>query len=295
MGRERYAVGMGTVTGAAMLAMAVLLVMWPGTVLGNVRAAQQRAASPAAIAKQILGHAPSGLAKTVVKRGKILVANDLNYPPQSYIDPNTHKLVGFDVDVARKVAQILGLKVVWKHPAWAKVIAGLKHGKFDVSIGSMTVKPDRKKLVAFTGAYYFCGYQVFVKTGGTQITGADDLAGKTVGVLDGTSFGDYLTNNTDATVETCDTDPAAVTALVNGDIDFWMTDPYTGQQAILSPQPIEFSGTPLKYDDLAFAVKKREKDWRALLNYTVKQMHKDGSLTAMSKKWYEGLDVTVKQ
>ena len=295
MRRGRQTRRAGAVAVAATLAMAGLLVMWPGTALGSQSAAQPRATSPAAIAKQILGHAPSGLAKTIVKRGKILVANDLNYPPQSYVDPNTHKLVGFDVDVARKVAQILGLKVVWKHPAWANVNAGLKHGKFDVSIGSMAVKPDRKKLVAFTGAYYFGEYQVFVKTGGTQITSADDLAGKTVGVLEGTAFGDYLTNNTDATVETYPTDLAAETDLVNVTIDFWMTDPYTGEQAILSPQPIDFSGTPLKYEDLAFAVKKGEKDWRSLLNYTVKQMHTDGSLTAMSKTWYDGLDLTVKQ
>ena len=123
----------------------------------------------------------------------------------------------------------------------------------------------------------------------------DQQATETVGVLEGTAFGDYLTNNTDATVETYPTDLAAETDLVNVTIDFWMTDPYTGEQAILSPQPIDFSGTPLKYEDLAFAVKKGEKDWRSLLNYTVKQMHTDGSLTAMSKTWYDGLDLTVKQ
>ena len=295
MRRGSHTIGMTTATAATMLAMAGLLVMWPGTALGNTRAAQQRAASPAAIAKQILGHVPSGLAKTVVHRGTILVANDINYPPQSFIDPNSHKLVGFDVDVAKKVAQILGLKVVWKHPLWANVIAGLQQGKFDVSIGSMTVKPDRKKLVSFTGPYYFYEYQVFVKTGGMKITGAADLAGKRVGVLDGTSFSDYLTQNTQATVHPYSTDAEAWTALVSGDIDFWMTDPYTGQQAILSPEPIEFSGKPLRYGDNAFAIKKGEKDWLALLNYTVKKMHEDGSLTAMSEKWYDGLDLTVKQ
>lgn len=241
------------------------------------------------------GPRPVGLAKTIVKRGKILVANDLDYPPASYIDPNTHKLVGFDVGVARKVAQILGLKVVWKHPAWPKTIAGLRQGLFDVSIGSMAVNPDRQKLVAFTGAYYVWGYQVFVKTGGTQITGVDDLAGKTVGVLKGSTFDHYVTQGTEAVKQTYNTDTDAMTALVNGDVDFWMTDPYTGEQAILSPQAIDFSGTPLTYDDLAFALKKGERDWRALLNYTVKTMHKDGSLTAMSKKWFDGLDLTVKQ
>ena len=43
------------------------------------------------------------------------------------------------------------------------------------------------------------------------------------------------------------------------------------------------------------AIKKGEADWLALLDYAVPQMHTDGSLTAMSKQWYNGLDLTVKQ
>jgi polar amino acid transport system substrate-binding protein len=269
--------------------------LWPGAALGNAHAVGPRAASPATIARHILGHAPRGLARTIVLRRTVRVANDLNYPPQSYIDPTTHKLVGFDVDVAKRVARILGLRVVWKHPRWANVTTGLRRGLFDVSIGSMTVTPERKKLVAFTGPYYFAEGQVFVKTGGTQITGPGDLAGKTVGVLDGSPYGPYLAQHTQAIVESYSTDPAAVTDLTNGTIGFWMTDPVTGQKVILSGQPIEFSGKPLYYENIAFALKRGEADWRALLNYTVTKMHKDGSLTTMSKKWYDGLDLTVKQ
>lgn len=271
--------------------VAMMAVLGSGLLAGSALAGP----SPATIAKHILGHAPRGLAKTIVQRGKVRVANDINYPPQSFVDPKTHKLVGFDVDVARKVARILGLKVVWKHPLWVNVIAGLRKGRFDVSIGSMNITPARKKLVSFTGPYYFAEYQVFVKVGGTQITGPADLAGKTVAVLAGYPYGAYLTKNTQAIVKTYSTDLAAVTDLANGKVDFWMTDPFTGQQAILAGQPIELSGKPLHYDNLAFAIKKGQQDWLALLNYTVKKMHRDGALTAMSKKWYGGLDLTVKQ
>jgi ABC-type amino acid transport substrate-binding protein len=291
----RHTIRMGTVVAMTVLATAGLLVLWPGAALGNAHAVGPRAASPATIARHILGHAPRGLARTIVLRRTVRVANDLNYPPQSYIDPTTHKLVGFDVDVAKRVARILGLKVVWKHPQWANVISGLRRGRFDVSIGSMTVTPDREKLVAFTGPYYFAEGQVFVKTGGTQITGPGDLAGKTVGVQDGSTYADYLAQNTAAVVETYGTDLAAVTDLANGTIDFWMTDPCTGQQMILSGQQVESSGKPLYYENIAFALKRGESDWRTLLNYTVNKMHKNGSLTTTSKKWYDGLDLTVKQ
>jgi polar amino acid transport system substrate-binding protein len=246
------------------------------------------------IAKQILGHDPTGLAKTVVDRGSVIVANDANYAPQSSIDQATGKLVGFDVDVAKKMAEMLGLKVEFQNPAWETIPTGLDQGRFDVSIGSMTITPERQKALDFTDPYYYTSGQVFVKKGGTQITGVADLAGKKVGVGAATTYYDYLKANSKAIVKTYTTDADTFPDLRNGNLDFVMTAGPTGQQAILEGQPFDFSGKPLYYEDLAFAIKKSEADWLAMLNYTVQNMHKDGSLTAMSKQWYNGLDLTVK-
>jgi len=245
-------------------------------------------------ATTILGHAPTGLAKTIVDRGSVIVANDANYPPQSSVDQATGKLVGFDVDVANKMGELLGLTVDFKNPAWETIPTGLQQGKYDVSIGSMTITPERAKELAFTDPYYYTSGQVFVKKGGTQITGAADLAGKKVGVGASTTYYDYLKKNSKAIVKTYTTDADTFPDLANGNLDFVMTAGPTGQQAIQSGQPFEFSGAPLYYEDLAFALKLGEPDWLALLNYSVQTMHKDGSLTAMSKQWYNGLDLTVK-
>ena len=54
-------------------------------------------------AAKILGGEPTGVAKDVVERGYMVVANDRNYAPQSSIDATTGELVGFDVDVAKEV------------------------------------------------------------------------------------------------------------------------------------------------------------------------------------------------
>ena len=257
--------------------------------------ASAAATSPMDIATKILGHAPTGLAATIVNRGSVIVANDANYPPQSSVDQATGKLVGFDVDVANKMGQLLGLKVDFKNPAWETIPAGLQQGKYDVSIGSMTITPERQKVLAFTDPYYYTSGQIFVKKGGQQITGVADLAGKKVGVGAATTYYDYLKKNTKAVVKTYTTDADAFPDLANGNLDFVMTAGPTGQQAILSGQPFEFSGKPLYYEDLAMALKLGEADWLAMLNYTVQTMHSDGSLTAMSKQWYNGMDLTVKQ
>lgn len=253
------------------------------------------AATPMDKAVEILGQEPTGLAAEIVGRGTVIVANDANYPPQSSIDKATGEMVGFDVDVARKMAELLMLEVQFENPAWETIPAGLQQGRFDVSIGSMTITDERKKALDFTDPYYYTSGQVFVKKGGTQIAGVEDLAGKSVGVGAATTYYDFLKAESDADVKTYQTDADAFPDLANGNLDFVMTAGPTGQQAILSGQPFEFSGTPLYYEDLAFAIKKDEADWLALLNYAVQTMHSDGSLTAMSEEWYNGMDLTVKQ
>ncbi len=250
--------------------------------------------SAAERAATILGHEPTGVAKEIVDKGTVVVANDANYAPQSSIDEATGDLVGFDVDVAKKMAELLGLQVQFENPAWETIPAALNQGRYDVSIGSMTITPARDKTLDFTQPYYYASGQVFVKEGGPQIAGLADLAGKSVGVGAATTYYDYLKSESDAKVRTYDTDASAFPDLQNGNLDFVMTAGPTGQQAILEGKPFEFSGKPLYYEDLAFAVAEGEADWVKLLDYSITTMHEDGSLTEMSKKWYNGLDLTVK-
>ena len=246
-------------------------------------------------ATAILGHEPTGLALDIVTKGEVIVANDSNYAPQSSVDPVTKEVVGFDVDVAKGMAEILALGIKWEHPAWETIPGGLNNGRYDVSIGSMTITPERQQTLNFSDPYYNTSGQVFVKKGGTQITGVADLADQKVGVGAATTYYDYLKKESTAVVKTYATDADTFPDLLNGNLDFVMTAGPTGQQAILEGKPMEFSGKPLYYEDLAMAVKKGETDWTALLTYTVQQMHENGALTAMSKQWYNGIDLTVKQ
>ena len=250
--------------------------------------------SAAERAATILGHEPTGVAKEIVDKGTVVVANDANYAPQSSIDEATGELVGFDVDVAKKMAELLGLQVQFENPAWETIPAALNQGRYDVSIGSMTITAARDKTLDFTQPYYYASGQVFVKEGGPQIAGRrrprrqerrrrrrHDLL--RLPQERERRQGQDVRHRRDAFPD-----------LQNGNLDFVMTAGPTGQQAILEGKPFEFSGKPLYYEDLAFAVAEGEADWVELLDYSITTMHEDGSLTEMSKKWYNGLDLTVK-
>ena len=294
--------------GVLLLAVVVMVALAAGCGSSSSSGGETSAASPSASASNgeltgtaaeraqtILGHAPTGLAKTIVDRGSAIVATDANYPPQSSVDQATGDLVGFDIDVAKAMAAVLGLTPDFKTVQWETVIPGLQTGKWDVSIGSMTITKEREKAVSFTVPYYYTSGQVFVKKGGAQITGVQDLNGKKVGVGAATTYYEYLKKNSTADVKTYPTDADAFPDLRNGNLDFVMTAGPTGQQAILEGQPFDFSGAPLYYEDLAFAINLGEGDWVAMLDYAIEKMHTDGTLTELSKKWYNGLDLTVKE
>jgi polar amino acid transport system substrate-binding protein len=248
---------------------------------------------------QILGHAPTGRAAKIAQGGVIVVANDPNYAPQSYVDPKTKKLIGFDVDTAVTMAKILNLKIKWVHPNWETIPSALSLGQFDVSIGSMTDTKDREKQMSFSQPYYYTPAQVFVKKGGPAVSSVNDLAGKSVGVGAGTTYYTYLKKFSKADVKTYNTDLDALPDLLNGNIDFWMTAAPTGLGAINDGKAIDFSGKPLYFEALCFATKKDESDLIAVFNYALDKMHEipagqsESLLTQSSKKWYNGVDLTV--
>ncbi len=142
-------------------------------------------------AQTILGHAPTGLAQTIVKSGVLVVVNDGDYQPQSYVDSKTKQLAGFDVDVAKAVAAILGLSVKWTHATVVQVPAGLKSGSCDVAIDSLPITQGQTS-IAFTKPYYYTLGEVFTQKGGVLVTGPSGLAGKTVGVAIDSVFYEYL-------------------------------------------------------------------------------------------------------
>jgi polar amino acid transport system substrate-binding protein len=239
----------------------------------------------------ILGHEPTGMAKTIASTGRMTVADDGNYPPQSWIEKG--KLQGFDVDVANKVAELLGVQVTFTNPTWDAVPAGLRARAFDVSIGSLAPTNDLKAIIAFTDPYYYTGGQLAVRQGTAPITSTAALAGKTVGVGAQTVFFYWLRSHTKAVVKTYPSEADAFPALKDGSLDAVMCSLPTIEQAIKSGEPFALSGTPLFYQPLAFAVRKGQPDMVALLNYCIRTMRSDGTLARLSREWFNGLDLTV--
>jgi ABC-type amino acid transport substrate-binding protein len=98
----------------------------------------------------------------VCEAGVIVVSTDPAYPPQSFLNEETGEYEGFDIDVAREIGTRLGVDVEFTDPTFDAVLAGNWGGRWDMSVGSVTVTTERMEVLDFTQAYYYTPAQLSV-------------------------------------------------------------------------------------------------------------------------------------
>ena len=232
-----------------------------------------------------------GLEK-VKETGEISFAMSGGYPPFNYFNKQ-NELVGFDVDVAKEVAKRLGVKLKPVTTEWSGIIEGLRSGIYSGILGSMAATEQRKKVVDFSTPYYYSGAQMFVRTD-SPFKSADELKNKSVGLVTGTTFEQDAKNLGVSDIRLYKDDTHTLTELSSGVIDGVITDRVVGVNAMNSGKfKIKPLGSPLRKEDIAVAFRKEDKTLTDAVNNILKEMHEDGTLTTLSKKWLK-VDITKK-
>ncbi|MEO6350152.1 MAG: transporter substrate-binding domain-containing protein [Candidatus Limnocylindrales bacterium] len=257
------------------------------------------------------GSGSGDLLDTIKQAGKIKVVTDPAYPPQSEQLPDG-TLEGFDIDVANEIARRLGVTAQFEPTTnFDLVQGGGWAGRWDISVGSVTVTEERKANLDFTQPYYFTPAQMGVVTD-SGITSLDGLAGKTICTGSGTTYQFWIQGTLalgdgsalapvpqGAQVTTFDTDTQCADAIKSGRRDFqaWLTASETLVAAIGEGAPFTVVGAPVFYEPLAVAIDKKNATHARLmteLDRIVAEMHTDGTLSNLSKKWYDGRDLTLR-
>jgi polar amino acid transport system substrate-binding protein len=257
------------------------------------------------------------LLASIEEKGVLTVSTDPAYPPQSELNEQTGEYEGFDIDVAKEIADRLGVDIAWEAPAWETIISGNWNGRWDISVGSMTITPERAEVLHFTPPYYFTPAAYAVHKDNTTITGVSDLNGKKIGACGGCTYDLYLQNKlniaedesgepvkieskvTDPQIKTYDTDSTAIQDLALGDgrrLDAVVSALPTLQAAIEAGSPIKIVPPDLYYEPLSVAIDKNSQlDPTSLvdrISEIIEEMHDDGTMVELSEKWY-GTDLTV--
>ncbi len=275
-------------------------------------AASTAASAPASDALPSID--PSSLLGKIIASGKFRVATDPNYKPFSYLNPDTNQYEGFDTSTAeetlKRLNQKLGtnIQMDWQTPSWDLITAGSWGGRWDISIGSMSVTQTRAKVVDFTDPYYYDGGGVAVPKDST-ITSLDQLNGKTFCVGASTTYEQWLngtleivdpnimTPPSNPQVTSLPTDNECIQALAAGrKFDAIVANKNGLEDAVNSGQPIKMLlDKPIFTVSVAFALDKSGPNTASalqVLNQIIGDMHADGTLKGFSEKWL-GNDTTT--
>jgi polar amino acid transport system substrate-binding protein len=209
-----------------------------------------------------------------------------------------------------EIAKRLGVEPCFVTPDWTLITGGSWADRWDVSVGSMTITPERMDPLYFSQPYYTTPAAFFVNSDNTTFSAAADLNGKKIGVCGGCTSESYLAKDlsipgesidfvvNDAGVTTYDTDTSALQDLALGDgvrLDAVLTAQPTGAQAISDGMPLKQLGDPVFFEYLAAAVDKSSSNdpvsFVKRLNEIIQEMHSDGTLKGFSETYF-GSDLT---
>lgn len=222
-----------------------------------------------------------------LQKGTFAFAMSGLYKPFNYHETeNGGRLSGFDVEIGKALAKAMGLRPKPVATPWETIIAGLQMRKYDAIIGSMGITDKRKKAVDFTEPYYRSGAQIFVAKENASIRAADDLNGKTIGVVKATTFKDVALEYSSDIVEYT-SDITALQDLPTGRIDAVITDRAVGLYAMSKMNfPIKDIDTPLTEDEMGIAIHKEDEELRQRLNQALEQIMADGTYEKISYKYF---------
>jgi ABC-type amino acid transport substrate-binding protein len=102
---------------------------------------------------------------TTLKEGKLLVGAEVGYPPMEYMTDDGTEFIGFDIDVSKRLGELLGLEVEIINTNWDGIFAGLEKGQYDLIASSVSITEERQERYILTEPYVSNALCIVVKSG----------------------------------------------------------------------------------------------------------------------------------
>jgi polar amino acid transport system substrate-binding protein len=238
------------------------------------------------------GVAMAGTLDDIAKRGTLRVGMEPGYMPFELTNQKG-EIIGFDVDMATRMAKAMGVELEIVSTAWDGIIPALLTSKFDVIMSGMTLTQERNMSINFASPYIEIGQSIIVanKVAG-EINSYKDLNDPkyTVASKLGTT-GEQATKRMipNAKYISFETEQEGVLEVSNGKIDAFIYDmPYnTVAVAQRGAGKVKHIDTAFTFEPLAFGIRKGDPDFLNWLNNFMYQIRHDGTYDKIYKKWFQ--------
>jgi len=219
---------------------------------------------------------------------KIRVAAEPNWPPLEFKDGG--RIVGFSVDFFQAVCREAGCELEYSAVAWDDIFTGLKEGRWDMVVSSVTITPERRREMNFSIPYYIVR-QSLLTPPSSALTSPRQINGQSVGFMAGTTAAEVVAR-TKAAASPYPDISEAVAALAKGEVEAVICEDVVAQAYVTSP---EYAGkmkiaaiveTPGAEELYAAAFRLDDLDLLIRINDGLKAVLEKGLDREIHQKWF---------
>ena len=240
------------------------------------------------------GKAPTSLMEAVKDRGKLIAGIKYDSKPFGYLDADG-EVKGYDVDLMRELAKrILGdaNAVEFQQVLSSTRVVALDSGAVDAVAATMTITPEREKVIDFTNSYYTARQGVMVPLN-SPVKKLEDLSDKTVLIVMGTtSEANIKKRLPKAKYLPFKSTTEAFSALKGGRGDAMTTDDTLLAGFLADNCGFRLLDERLSEEPYGLGVRQdaptmETKAFRDKVNVALAEMQKDGTLAGLKRKWID--------
>lgn len=227
------------------------------------------------------------------ERGEIVVAMEGTWAPWTYHDEADH-LVGYDVEVAERIAERLGVEAVFVEGEWDGLLAGLDSGRYDMMVNGVDITEERLEKYDFTNPYAYNRTAVIVNGDYEEISSLEDLEGKTTANTISSTYAE-LAEQYGASVTGVDDLNQTFELLLSGRIDATLNAEVTYYDYMKAHPDANLKIATLSDEASQVAIPLRKGEETASLREAVNDalagLDESGELSELSEKYF-GTDIS---
>lgn len=216
------------------------------------------------------------------KKTTLVMATNAEFPPYEYRDGD--QIVGIDAEIAKAIADDMGLELVIEDMQFDSIIAAVQSGKADIGIAGMTVDEDRLQSVDFSLPYTTAA-QVVIVTNDSPIASPADLEGKTIGVQLGTTGDVFAGDIENAAIERYNKGFEAVQALGQNKVDAVIIDREPAKVFVSENEGLKILDEEYTVEEYAIAIAKDNQELLEQINASLTKLKDSGKLQEIIDKY----------
>ena len=221
------------------------------------------------------------------KEGEIAIGVKFDVPPFGRKDPQSGDVEGFDIDLAKAIADELNTTPKYIEALSDNRIAFLKDGTADLILSTMTITAERDEEIDFSEPYFIAKGRILVKEDDSSIKGVGDLAGKNVCTALGSTYEETLKKQAPkAKLRLVDSYSECLELIQNGGVDAVSTDDVILTGMIIQDDTLKLvDDKELTTEPYGAGIKEGDTAFKEFVDGVIDKYKEDGSWATAYEKW----------